>query len=206
MEEKIFPEVSSKFPSAILQFRGEVEESRESGSNFLFSITMIMIIIYILLVFLFNSFFTPLLIGAIIPFGGVGVIFAFWLHGMTQYGFFAMIGTLGMIGVVINDSIVLVNKLKLNIDAAKGNISNLSRKIANITSSRLKAVVATTITTLAGLFPTAYGLMGYDSMLAEMMLAMGWGLLFGMFITLILVPCLFEAYIKIKIIFIRKVS
>lgn len=165
-----------------------------------------MIIIYILLVFLFNSFFTPLLIGAIIPFGGVGVIFAFWLHGMTQYGFFAMIGTLGMIGVVINDSIVLVNKLKLNIDAAKGNISNLSRKIANITSSRLKAVVTTTITTLAGLFPTAYGLMGYDSMLAEMMLAMGWGLLFGMFITLILVPCLFEAYIKIKIIFVRKVS
>lgn len=206
LEEKIFPEITSKFPSAILQFRGEIEESRESGSNFLFSIMMILIVIYILLVFLFNSFFTPLLIGAIIPFGAVGVIFAFWSHGMTQYGFFAMIGTLGMIGVVINDSIVLVNKLKLNINVTKNNSSHLSRKIASITSSRLKAVVATTITTLAGLFPTAYGLMGYDSMLAEMMLAMGWGLLFGMFITLILVPCLFEFYIKVKIIFIKKIS
>jgi multidrug efflux pump subunit AcrB len=204
LENKFFPSINAKYPSAILQFKGEIEESRESAVNFFFAIIMTLIIIYILLVLLFNSFFIPLLIGAIIPFGAVGVIFAFWLHNMTQYGFFALIGSLGMIGVVINDSIVLVNKLKLHFDKGKINLRILSKKIANITSSRLKAVVATTVTSIAGLFPTAYGLMGYDSILAEMMLAMGWGLLFGMFVTLLLVPALFDVYIRIRLTLLKR--
>ena len=89
----------------------------------------------------------------------------------------------------MNDSIVLIDRLKSRLDP---NSSNLLEDIAKVTSTRLRAVVITTLTTVAGLFPTAYGLGGYDSMLAEMMLAMGWGLLLGMFITLIFVPCIFS--------------
>jgi len=106
----------------------------------------------------------------------------------------AVIGALGMIGVVINDSIVLVNKLEtLSLDVA-----DKFKDIAHFTSTRLRAVVVTTLTTVAGLFPTAYGFGGYDSMLAEMMLAMGWGLVFGMFITLLLTPCLYSYFYDFK--------
>lgn len=190
MENKIFPEILKGYPTTNLIFKGEVEDSRNSQSDFSLSIVLVLGIIYVLLIFLFDSFITPLLIGAIIPFGVVGTVFAFWAHGMTQYGFFAVIGTLGMIGVVINDSIVLVDKLENSLSDQ----GDLNQNIAKISSTRLKAIMITTITTVAGLFPTAYGLGGYDSMLSEMMLAMGWGLLFGMFITLFLVPCVYRVY------------
>lgn len=194
VEEHIFPRVLTGRPSTNLIFRGEVEDSKESLSDFSISIYLALGLIYLILVFLFDSIWTPFLIAAIIPFGVIGTVLAFWLHGMTQYGFFAVVGTLGMIGVVINDSIVLVDRL----DEKLKNKDNLFSDIASITSTRLRAVVITTVTTVVGLFPTAYGLGGYDSMLAEMMLAMGWGLLVGMFITLLLVPCLYSFYAEVK--------
>lgn len=194
LENEHFPRILKGRPNAQLEFVGEIQDSRESQSDFGVSIALVLGLIYILLVFLFDSTFTPLLIGAVIPFGAVGVALAFYLHGMEQYGFFAVIGALGMIGVVINDSIVLVNKLEtLPLD-----LSERFKAIANFTSTRLRAVVVTTLTTVAGLFPTAYGFGGYDSMLAEMMLAMGWGLVFGMLITLVLTPCLYSYFYDFK--------
>lgn len=158
IEKYIFPKILSQRPSAHLLFRGEVEDSRVSESDFMLSITMVLLIIYVLLIFLFNSIWTPLLIGATIPFGAVGVILSFWLHGFVQYGFFAVIGTLGMVGVVINDAIVLVNKLEKEVqDKDK---SSLNEKIALISSSRLRAIVLTTLTTVVGLFPQPTELVG----------------------------------------------
>tara|TARA_B100000749_G_scaffold280455_1_gene276719 strand:+ start:154873 stop:157935 length:3063 start_codon:yes stop_codon:yes gene_type:complete len=198
LEADVFPKVLKGAPAATLRFRGEVEESRESQSEFGLSILTVLVLIYILLVFLFDSIWTPFLIGAIIPFGVVGATFAFAAHGIEQYGFFAVVGILGMIGVIINDSIVLIDKLKSSMDFTEGSLDKLFDQIAEISSTRLRAVVVTTLTTVAGVFPTAYGIGGYDSMLAEMMMAMGWGLLFGMFITLVLVPCLYSLAVQIK--------
>lgn len=199
IESNIFPKVSNISPLISMVFRGEVEESRESQGDFLMSLIVILMLIYIILVFVFDSLWTPFLIGIIIPFGAVGVVFAFKLHNMNQYGFFAVIGTLGMIGVVINDSIVLIDQFKNKIPIRKYSFKELCEIIAHVSSQRLRAVALTTITTVAGLFPTAYGIGGYDSMLAEMMLAMGWGLLFGMFITLVLVPCVFSFYLQFRV-------
>ncbi|MFK7824823.1 MAG: efflux RND transporter permease subunit [Oligoflexales bacterium] len=184
-EDRVFPELIKSSPTTVLRFRGEVEDSRESQSDFGFSIKFVMGLIYILLVLLFGSLSIPILIASIVPFGLVGVIFAFWAHGMTQYGFFAVIGTLGMIGVVVNDAIIMVSKLEEN-----GNHED----IAKIAATRLRPIIVTTLTTAAGLFPTAYGIAGYDSMLAEMMLAMGWGLVFATSITLVFLPCLYSGY------------
>lgn len=194
LENEVFDKITEGNPSTVLRFRGEIEDSRESQGDFLFSVILVLGIIYVLLVFLFNSIWTPLLIGAVIPFAIIGVVLSFWIHGMTQYGFFAVVGVLGMIGVVINDSIVLVDKLEGKIVEYLNSGHDHVNAIAEISSTRLRAVLVTTLTTVAGLFPTAYGLGGYDSMLAEMMLAMGWGLLLGMFVTLGLVPCLYSFF------------
>jgi multidrug efflux pump subunit AcrB len=131
-----------------------------------------------------------------IPFGVVGVIVAFWAHGQTLFGFFAAVGALGMAGVVINDSIIMLSKLDEEFKNMGG--LALNEKIARIAQTRLKAVILTTLTTVAGVLPTAYGIAGYDAMLAEMMLALAWGLLFGTVITLILVPCMYSAMCEIQ--------
>lgn len=199
LEKNIFPKVLKGNASTHIEFIGEVLDSRESESDFSLSLFLVLAIIYILLVFLFDSLWTPFLIGAIIPFGIVGVVLAFYAHGMLLYGFFAVIGTLGMIGVVINDSIVLVDVYEGNEYKKDNSKAYILKIISELTTKRLRAVTVTTLTTVAGIFPTAYGIGGYDSMLGEMMLAMGWGLLFGMFITLVLVPCLYSYYLQVKL-------
>lgn len=111
--------------------------------------------------------------------------------------FFAAIGALGLTGVVINDSIIMLAKLEAEFSV--GDKSHVNSKIASIAKTRLRAVILTTLTTVVGVLPTAYGLAGYDAMLAEMMLALAWGLVFGTVITLVLVPCLYSFLQESKI-------
>jgi multidrug efflux pump subunit AcrB len=185
MEQNIFPEIYSKYPTTILAWKGEVEDSRESGKEFLNSVYVVLILIYLILVVMFNSLGKPFVVLSIVPFGLAGVIFVLYLHGMSVYGFFAAIGALGMIGVVINDAIVMIDK----IERTPGDSWTV---MANVASTRLRPIVVTTLTTVVGILPTAYGVAGYDSMLAEMMLTMGWGLAFGTVITLVLLPCMYS--------------
>jgi len=189
LEDGVFRDILAKQPTTTLNFDGEVADTRESRNDLRNAVIMVIFLIFAILVILFDSLTRPLLIMLAIPFGMVGVIFAFWLHGQTLFGFFAAIGALGMAGVVINDAIIMLTKLDQEYDAAGS--APVNERIARIAQTRLKAVILTTLTTVAGVLPTAYGLAGYDAMLAEMMLALAWGLLFGSLITLLLVPCLY---------------
>lgn len=185
LEADVFPSIISKYPTSIIKFRGEIEDSRESQGEFKGSVIMVVILIYLILVLMFNSLTKPFLVLAVVPFGLSGIIYVLVLHGMSVYGFFAAIGALGMIGVVINDSIVMIDMFEKNHDRSLS-------AIADISASRLRPVLLTTLTTVVGILPTAYGLAGYDSMLAEMMLTMGWGLAIGTMFTLVLIPCLYS--------------
>jgi multidrug efflux pump subunit AcrB len=190
LESSVFRDIVSQQPSTSLNFDGEVADTRESKNDLRNAVILVIFLIFAVLTMLFNSITRPLLIMLAIPFGVVGVILAFWMHGQNLFGFFAAIGTLGMAGVVINDAIIMLSKLDQEYSDQESSSSN--EKIARIAQTRLKAVILTTLTTVAGVLPTAYGLAGYDAMLAEMMLALAWGLLFGTVITLILVPCLYS--------------
>ena len=128
-----------------------------------------------------------------IPFGMVGIILAFWAHGIRMYGFFAVIGALGLAGVVVNDSIIMLTKIDKGFDMGKDKREK-DLQISSIAKTRLRAVVLTTVTTVAAIIPTAYGWAGHDAMLVQMMLAFAWGLLFGTLITLVLVPCIYSFY------------
>jgi multidrug efflux pump subunit AcrB len=195
LESDVFPTLIQKYTSSIISFKGEIEDSRESQGEFKNSIIIVVLLIYFILVVMFDSLTKPFLILTIVPFGLAGVIYILLLHGMNVFGFFAAIGTLGMIGVVINDSIVMIDMMDKNIQKAT---SDPWLTIARIASTRLRPILLTTLTTVVGVLPTAYGFAGFDSMLAEMMLTMGWGLAFGTIITLILIPSLYTFIYKKK--------
>jgi multidrug efflux pump subunit AcrB len=190
LEENLFPSLLHKYPQTEVSFGGEIEETRESSSDFAFAIIFTVVFIYMILALTMNSLKKPFIILLAIPFGCVGVIFALNLHGMMVFGFFSVVGALGLAGVIVNDSIVLLNKLDREYENPEYG-TNPVEKVANIAKTRLRAVLLTTFTTVAGLLPTAYGVFGYDSMLAEMMLTMAWGLMFGTIITLVLVPAIY---------------
>lgn len=204
LESSVFPGILSRHPTTLLNFEGEVKDTRESTGDFSNAIIMAVLLIYIVLVLLFGSLTKPIIIMLAVPFGIIGIVLAFWLHGKVLFGFFAAIGVVGLAGVVVNDSIILLAKLNKNYDNNQSK-DDSNNQIAAITKTRLRAVLLTTVTTVAGLLPTAYGFTGYDAMLAEMMLALTWGLLFGTFITLILVPCAYSfsqdmRFLKLKLI------
>ncbi|MFC2048789.1 efflux RND transporter permease subunit [Elusimicrobiota bacterium] len=196
-ENNEFPKILSQYPTARLAFEGEVQDTRESGGELMYAVIMVICLIYIVLVLLFNSLIKPVIIMLAIPFGVVGVIIAFWMHGKTAFGFFAAIGAIGLAGVVVNDSIIMLVKLDRNFKRSLGK-EKIIDQISKIAQTRLRAVVLTTLTTVAGLFPTAYGFAGYDAMLAEMMLALTWGLIFGTLITLILIPSVYSMMMDVE--------
>ncbi|MFC1589917.1 efflux RND transporter permease subunit [Candidatus Omnitrophota bacterium] len=196
-EDSVFKELTSRHPSTILEFAGEVKDTRESRKDFSLAIIMAIVFIYIVLTLLFNSLSKPLIVMVAIPFGVVGIILAFWLHGISMYGFFAVIGALGLSGVVINDAIIMLVKLD-NECSASVPLDERNSMIARVAQTRLRAVILTTLTTVAGIIPTAYGWAGYDAMLAQMMLALAWGLFFGTMITLILIPCIYSLYLRLR--------
>ncbi|MCA9408021.1 MAG: efflux RND transporter permease subunit [Candidatus Omnitrophica bacterium] len=190
IETTIFPQVMKAQPSTTMDFTGEVFDTREAQGGFRNAIIMVTVLIFVILAVLYNSLTRPLIIMLAIPFGMVGVVLAFWLHGKILFGFYAAIGALGLAGVVINDSIIMLAKLDNDFCAKDRNEINF--QISDIAKTRLRAVVLTTLTTVAGVLPTAYGVAGYDAMLAEMMLALAWGLVFGTVITLLLIPCFYS--------------
>lgn len=201
-EENIFPEIISQYPTTTLSFDGEVRDTRESKGDLTNAVVLALLLVYLILAVLFSSMTKPLIIMLAIPFGIVGIILAFWLHGKTLFGFYAAIGALGLAGVVINDSIIMLVKLEKEYDNKISQLSS-NNQVANIAKTRLRAVILTTLTTVAGMFPAAYGIAGYDAMLAEMMLALTWGLIFGTMITLLLIPCTYSAVKTMELKFLK---
>jgi multidrug efflux pump subunit AcrB len=167
---------------------GEAEESRKSIINLVTSFVLAILGIYFLLVILFESFTQPLIVLIAVPFGVIGVIFALVSHGQ-QAGFLALMGSVGLAGIVVNDSLVLVSHL--NELKRQNEERDMLDMIAEGTSNRLRAILLTTLTTAVGLLPLAYGIGGLDLYMSPMALTMGYGLLFATPLTLILVPCLY---------------
>jgi multidrug efflux pump subunit AcrB len=100
-------------------------------------------------------------------------------------------GVLALIGVVVNDSLVMISHLNyIKMDSLETETS--TEWIAKGAKDRLRAVILTTLTTLVGVLPLIYGFGGKDAFLQPMVMALGYGLLFGTFVTLILLPCLYS--------------
>ena len=183
-------DLEKNFPNIRLIGEGGAKETMQSMDNFKQAFLMAIFGIFLLLVLLFNSYTQPLLVLSAIPFSVIGVIWAFFLHGETL-SFFAILGTLALVGVIVNDSLVLVSHLNY----LKEKVSDVSASahdfIIKGAKDRLRAVVLTTLTTLAGVIPLAYGIGGTDYILQPMALSLGYGLLFGTVMTLVLLPCLY---------------
>jgi len=183
-----FSGAEEKYPDVRLSIGGEAEESRESITNIIGAFAIAVIGIYFLLVLLFNSFTQPFLVLIAVPFGFVGVIIGLALHS-EPLSFLAMIGAVGLAGVVVNDSLVLVNHLN---DLRKTFPDKPLRELVAMgATNRLRAIILTTITTVAGLLPLAYGIGGTNLYMSPMALSLGYGLLLATPITLVLLPCLY---------------
>ena len=205
LQNHFTPQKMREYTGVRMEISGEAKDSMQAVRDILFSFGMAFVGIYFLLMLLFNSTTQPFVVILAIPFGIAGVIIAFALHGINQLTFLAAIGIVGMAGVVVNDALVMVNHL--NNLKREGNGKNMASLIAGGAADRLRPVILTTVTTVVGLLPLAYGIGGEDAMMAPMAMALGYGILFATPITLTLLPCLYmiEDDIKAGLAYVKRV-
>ena len=180
---------SVDYPQVSIITAGGAQESIESLQDFLRAFVVAIIGIFLLLAILFNSYSQPMLVLAAVPFSLIGVVWAFYFHG-EPLSFFALTGSLALMGVIVNDSLVMVSHLNY-IKEKSAALEDKIIWIARGSRDRLRAVVLTTLTTMAGVLPLAYGIGGTDVFLQPMVLALGYGLIFGTVLTLVLLPCMY---------------
>lgn len=187
---KKYGDFSSRHPGFRLELGGEAAESSDALGDMVVAILVAVAGIYFILVIQFNSFLQPAMVILAIPFGLAGILLSFAIHGI-DLSMLALIGIIGFAGVVVNDSLIMVdyvNRLKSEDENA-----DLHQGIVDGARLRLRPILLTTLTTVAGLLPTAYGLFGgFDSFIAPLVLAMAWGLLIGTPSVLFVIPVLYS--------------
>ncbi len=181
---EMFQSLAADHPDVNMVFGGEQESTNESLVSLGNALILALIGIYGIMVYIFRSYLAPGLIMTTIPLGLLGVSVSFWAHGR-PVSFLAMIGVIGLAGIIVNNGIILIDFINQMKDEGKMELRDILIKAPTI---RLKPVMATSLTTMGGLFPTAYGIGGADAMLVPMTMAMAWGLTTGTLLTLIWIP------------------
>lgn len=199
MLKKQFQDIEEKFPGYTVSYEGEFKDTSESMTSLLKSFIVAALGIYIILVWIFRSLSHPFIIMGVIPLTLTGIVWIFFFHGL-PLSFMALMGVVGLAGVVVNDSIVMIDFIRVR------RLAGLQPLEAAIDAApkRLRAIFLTTVTTFFGLVPTAYGIGGYDPFLVPMAISLSWGLAFGTMITLFATPILYVAFADLRMLLFRK--
>lgn len=183
--EELLLKYLPQFDEVTYVLGGEEENTRESMESLVVALVLAVFGIFATLVFTFKSFTSPFLILSTVPLGLVGVFYSFTAIGR-PLSFLAFIGVVGLTGVVINSAIILVdyiNELK-----EKHADRDFSEVLVMASKLRFRAVIATGLTTVVGLLPSAFGWGGYDAVLVDITLALSWGMIIGTVLSLFWIP------------------
>jgi multidrug efflux pump subunit AcrB len=175
-----------------IEISGEAVQSRRATGDLAAVAVVVFLGIGAVIAIMLGSLLEAFFVIAVVPFAIVAVALTFWLHGM-NFSLLPVIGTIGLSGVVVNASIVMVDAVHNVQTRMRKEASEAEREEATIETivSRLRPILVTSMTTFGGVIPTAYGIGGYDSVMSPMSLALGWGLAFSTGVTLFLVPALY---------------
>ncbi len=186
----------SDYNGVRLVSNGKAKETREALNGLLMALAVALVAILLALILLFDSIWESLIIMSIVPFGLAACATVLHLHG-EPLSFFAMVGAIGLVGVMVNNSLVLVCHYQQELEA--GPPENIEAFAVQGSLARLRAVSLTTVTTVAGLIPLAYGLGGYDNYMGPIALVMGWGIMVAALVTLVFVPCVYSVYLQARL-------
>lgn len=176
-------ELMQQYPGVDYKLEGEAKEQRESFGSLAWALVFVFFIIYALLAIPFKSYMQPIIVMSVIPFGIIGAVVGHWIMGM-DLTIMSLLGMLALIGVVVNDSLVLVDFI--NKKRSEGGDLIEAVKLAG--ASRFRPVMLTSLTTFIGLMPLLFEKATQAQFLIPMAVSLGFGIIFATFITLLLVP------------------
>lgn len=188
LRSEFLPRLESDFPDIAVSLEGEAEESAKTGASLQRGFLLGLIGVFILLSFQFRSYIEPVVVMTAIPLALIGVVWGHWLLGL-DLSMPSMIGFVSLAGIVVNDSILLVEFVKIH--RREGDpIADSARQASR---ERFRAVMLTSLTTIAGLLP----LLTERSLQAQILIPLAVSIVFGLLATTMLVLFVVPAFYTI---------
>ena len=186
LRREVLPKVIAQYPGVSFRFSGEAEAQADSTATLQLGIAVVLIMIYAALAIPLKSYGQPLLIMSAIPFGIVGALLGHFLLGK-EISVLSVIGMVGLMGIVVNDSLVLVDYINHRIEEG----TQWREAVLQAGVRRFRAVVLTSLTTFMGLLPIQLETSIQAQFVKPMAISVAFGVLFATLVTLFLVPILF---------------
>jgi multidrug efflux pump subunit AcrB len=184
LEKDFLPQLKHKYPGLRYAMEGEGREQKDSLADVMEGSVIALFAIYALLAIPLRSFTQPIVIMTAIPFGIVGAVIGHLITGF-DLSILSLFGMVGLAGVVVNDSLILVHTT--NRIREKG--TDIHDAVIKAGTLRFRAVILTTLTTFAGLTPIMLEQSLQAQFLIPMAVSLGFGELFSTAVILVLVPC-----------------
>lgn len=172
-----------------VRWEGQQEQDTESVNSLMIGLCVAMLATYVLLTVEFTSYFQPLVVMAVIPYGIVGAIWGHYFMDL-PLTLFSMLGLVALTGVVVNDSIVLVDFINHRIRDGVP----LEQSVVEAGQRRFRPVLLTSLTTVAGLFPILTEKSFQAQLVIPMATSLCFGLIFSTLLVLVLVPTFYYVY------------
>jgi multidrug efflux pump subunit AcrB len=179
-------DLAERFPGVTFSFEGAKQETRESLSGLRMGFGVAIVLIYFIVAALFRSYVQPVLVMLAIPISFVGVV---WGHVVMGYPLtlLSLIGAVALAGIVVNDSLILIDLVNRKRRAGLG----VFAAVLQGSRGRLRAILLTSVTTMAGLAPLMLEQSFQAQFLIPMAISIVFGLAFATVLTLMLVPTLY---------------
>ncbi len=185
IEEEILPDILEKHPDITYMHQGQQKDTSEQMESMMVYFGLAFLVITLIIMIYFKSFRQGLLVIAMIPLGFIGAVWGHGIHGQ-PISMMSLWGMVALSGVIINDAIVFIAKYNQNLE--KG--AKLFEAVKNAGKARFRAIFLTTVTTTAGLMPLILENSPDARMLIPMAIALAYGILFGTFFILVILPVL----------------
>ncbi len=186
LNASVLPQLARDYPGLTYGYEGRQADMKESLQSLLGGFVLALLAVYFLLAIPFRSYSQPLIVMVSIPFGTVGAVLGHLLMGY-NLSVMSMMGVVALAGVVVNDSLVLINYTNERRRTGEG----ARDAVRNAGVRRFRPILLTTLTTFGGLAPMIFETSRQARFMIPMALSLGYGILFATVISLILVPCLY---------------
>ena len=193
LDAEVLPALERDFPGLSYGYEGRQADMAESMKSLYAGLVLALLAIYFLLAVPFRSYMQPFIVMLSIPFGVVGAVIGHAIMGYTL-SVMSMMGMIALSGVVVNDSLVLINYANELRDRGL----TLIEAVCQAGLRRFRPILLTTLTTFGGLAPMIFETSRQARFMIPMALSLGYGILFATFISLLIVPCLYVVVDDIK--------
>ncbi len=194
IKTRVMPEILSKYSSVTPIYEGQNRERKKTTDSVNIVGPIILLLIYIVIAFTFRSYSQPILLILMIPFSMIGVVWGHYFHSF-PIGILSWLGIIALIGIMVNDGLVLIGKFNSYLKEGMKYDAALIRA----GQSRFRAIFLTSLTTIAGLAPLLLEKSRQAQFLIPMAISIAYGIAIATVLTLIMLPLLLSVSNSIKV-------